>query len=165
MSSSIDNVPAHIVIEAGLNVLSDQFEIDSPDDVAEKISELTDAEIDANQVQSLAARAADDSATVSELLRMALSDFADDDESGGVSIAIESAGQKQFVVGPDALVLATLLFGAYALHKTGGVSQSDKEISKEFDDNGKLKGVRVKEKVVYFDPFSAVARFLESIFP
>ena len=41
MSSNIDNAPAHVIVEAGLNVLSDQLEIDSPDDVAEKISEHT----------------------------------------------------------------------------------------------------------------------------
>jgi hypothetical protein len=167
MESQVEQLPERLIVEVALNVLSDN-DIEDLSEANAVIAER--AGVPAGELEALAEAAAKDMTEIQGAARFVLADIASTPEGAEtVASAVDEAGKKQFVLGGSELILISLLISgilsAYVAVQTRGKKSDETQTEVEFDDKGRVKALKRKNKVVYVDSQSGFAGLLQRLLP
>lgn len=166
--SRIEGLSEDQVIEVAAGHLALRVGIDDPATAAEQVVQALGRPVKEATALTEAVREAvvTEPEKVAELLRMALEHAAKQGDEAGDELAhaVNVAGEKQFVIADDVLIIATLALFGYVAFITGGKAAESEEITREIAKDGRIK-ITYRRKVTYVSPFSALGQLLKRFWP
>jgi hypothetical protein len=159
---------AEQIIEAANAVLPARLGIDDPTEAATKILSTADGiKCDPNTLTKLARGASKESPKeIAELLRAVMGEIASGAKSDRDSVAraVEAAGDKQTVIGPDLIVIAVLSLVGYVIVKSQGKIREEENTEISQDKDGQVQ-IKTHKKTFYIDPFGSLGKLLKMLLP
>lgn len=156
------------MLEAASIYLVRELDINDPRKVAAQVYQIVGGADDgiSDFEQAVLEAGTSDTMEVIGLLELALlrAESHDPGSRHRLEGAIRSSGERQFVIGDDLLVLATLLLIGYVATVTQGKKEEIREIKCEEGKDGRIR-VTYKKKTVYINPLSALGTLIKSYWP
>jgi hypothetical protein len=166
LKEQLESTNPRLIIETAMMVVPKILDLDDPQDAAVRFIEVAELQqSDLQVVESLARNASKGSGKdIVDLTKSVLLDVANKEIKGRerVTDALESAGRKQSVIGPDTYYLCAFLVVLYATYLSRGRLSEKRSMTIEESKNGKTK-VTIGEQITYLSPFTAMAGLLEKI--
>lgn len=167
LGERIEALRAEQIVEVAISILSPRLGIDDPETAAESLAHSAHLEHgQADELTLLARQAAtQDLPLVVDLLTAALSAYAEQgpEQARRVAEAVESAGDKQLVIGIEHLLLGVLILSGWMTIRPPDAEVHETVELKELPDGGKeLKYHRVRKKV---NPLGALTTIIGKLLP
>jgi hypothetical protein len=161
--SLADQLPAAQVIEAAIVAFSDQLRIEDPEEVAARVSALTDGTLDEATADKLIARAGNDAEEdVVRVLRLLLASPQDGTSGDAVRAALDKAGAKQLAITPELMYMGAALIAVLLVLKPPKTGEHHSIRIDESPDG--RKKITIDKKITYLNPKSALAALMQQVF-
>ncbi len=153
------------VLEAAMMALPPLLGIDDLEDGPARVAELAQLPLsELAQLSAISKQACENSDEVVSLIRAVLASASDSEAISDEAMhdALDAAGHKQMVIGPDIYYLGVLLIAAYVAMRNRGVTGRSEKITIEEMKDGRKK-ITIDKKETILNPLSPLITLIEHL--
>lgn len=161
--SLVDQLSPAQVIEAAIVAFGDELGTEDPEDIAARVSALTNGAVDDATADTLITRAGTEAEDdVVRVLRMLLASRQDGDAGERVRQALAQAGVKQLALSPELMYIGSALI-AMLVVIVPIKKETRRSIKIEENTDGRKK-ITVDENTIYLNPTSTLVSLIQKMF-